>query len=232
MMKRRTTWLGGSGALFLILSLSGVVAGAEPPATEPVVVVDTSATYEDADGNGIDDDCQTVAPVVDTTTPATVAAELASVDSDANGTISTTEAAHSPRIGGKNCNHGGYVSWIAHQNDECTVAPVVEPAVAETVVLVVTTPPDAEPDAEVQACESDVTPAITAAKKDKVAAAAARDASKAERALAREAKKAERTASKAERTVARDASKAERNAAKAAKQAERQAAKAAKSKGH
>lgn len=234
MLKRRTTWLGGSASLLLILSLSGVVAGAEPPATEPVVVVDTTATYEDIDGNGIDDDCQDVAAVA---APEAVTAELLTVDVDGNGIISTTEAAHSPRIGGKNCNQGGYVSWIAHQKHVCVVetpvaaTPVVEP----TVVLVVTTPPDAEPDAEVEACEPEVTSVIAGAKKDKVAAAAARDASKAERALARQATKAARDVSKAERTVVRDTSKADRQAAKAAKQAERQtakAARAAKSKGH
>jgi hypothetical protein len=181
-----------------------------------VVTVDTTATYEDIDGNGIDDDCQAVPAVEDLTA---AAAELLTVDLDANGIISTTEAAHSPRIGGKNCNHGGYVSWIAHQKGECTeVPPVVEPTVAETVVLVVTTPPDAEPD-RVEACETDVTPAITAAKKDKLAAAAAREASKAERKLAHQAAKAERTAAraaaKAERNTARDAAKAEHKAKKA-----------------
>jgi hypothetical protein len=226
MLKRRSTWLAASGSLLLILSLSGLVAGAEPPATEPVVAVDTTATYEDIDGNGIDDDCQAI-PAVDGD-PAVVAAELAAVDVDANGIISTTEAAHSARIGGKNCNHGGYVSWIAHQKGECTeVPPVVEPTVAETVELVVTTPPDAEPD-RVEVCETDVTPAIAGAKKDKVAAAAARDASKAERKLAHQAAKAERAAAKAERTAAREASKAERNAARDAKKA----AHAAKHKSH
>ena len=225
MLKRRSSWLGGATALFLVLSLSGVALGVTPPDAEPVepVVVDTTATFEDIDGNGIDDDCQEVAAVEDTTA---AAAELLTVDTDADGVISTTEAAHSARIGGKNCNHGGYVSWIAQHKHDC----VVEEPVAEPVVeLIVTTPPDAEPDA-VETCETDDDAAITGAKKDKVAAAAARAASKAERTLARQAAKAQREAAKAERTVARQATKAERNAAKAARQAERQAAKAARTK--
>ncbi len=226
MLKRRSSWLGGTGALLLVLSLSGVALGVTPPDAEPVepVVVDTTATFEDLDGNGIDDDCQEVAAVDD---PTAAAAELLTVDTDADGVISTTEAAHSARIGGENCNHGGYVSWVAQHKHDC----VVEEPVAEPVVeLIVTTPPDAEPDAEVEACETDEDAAITGAKKDKVAAKAARDASKAERTLAREAKKIERQAAKAERTVAREASKAERNAAKAARHAERNAAKAARTK--
>lgn len=230
MLKRRSSWLGGAAALFLVLSLSGVALGVTPPDAEPVepVVVDTTATFEDLDGNGIDDDCQEVAAVED---PTTAAAELLTVDTDADGVISTTEAAHSARIGGKNCNHGGYVSWIAQHKHDCVVeAPVAEPVVEPTVELIVTTPPDAEPDAEVEACETDEDAAITGAKKDKVAAAAARAASKAERTLARQAVKAERQAAKAERTVAREATKAERNAAKAARHAERQVAKAARTK--
>ena len=51
--------------------------------------------------------------------PTPVTAEQATVDTNADGVISTTEAAHSARTGGKNCNHGGYVSWIAHQKHDC-----------------------------------------------------------------------------------------------------------------
>jgi hypothetical protein len=239
MMKRRSTWLAGSGSLLLILSLSGLVSGAEPPATAPAVTIDTTATFEDLNGDGIDDDCTAAVEVLD---QAAVDVEVATVDTNADGVISTTEAAHSPRLGGKNCNHGGYVSWIAHQS-QCTTAPVdetVDPAdetdeTDQTVVLAVTTPPDAEPD-RVESCETGVAPAITAAKKDKVAAAAARAASKAERTLARETAKAERTAArtaaKAERTAAREAAKAERTAARDAAKAARAAAHAAKAKHH
>ncbi len=224
MKKRRSTWLGGSGALFLILSLSGVAAGATPPDAEPVVVIDTTATFEDIDGNGIDDDCQDVDAVAD---EEAAAAELLTVDVDANGVISTTEAAHSPRIGGKNCNHGGYVSWIAHQDVTCADEPT-EPVTEPAVVLIVAEP---EVDACTDADESD----FEAAKAEKAAAKALRAVLKAERTLARETAKTERTsareAAKAERTSARDANKAERAAARAAKQAERHAAKAGKSKG-
>jgi hypothetical protein len=243
MTKRRSTWLGVSGALFLVLSLSGVAAGATPPDAVPDEVVDTTATFEDIDGNGIDDDCQDVDAVLDEDA---AAAELLTVDVDGNGIISTTEAAHSPRIGGKNCNHGGYVSWIAHQEVTCVVEPTepvaevptedgaVELIVAEDVVPGEDTDEDvAEPEADACADASDT----DAIKTEKTAAAALRAALKAERTLARETAKAERTAAhqaaKAERTAARDASKAERAAARAAAKAERAAAKAGKNKkGH
>ncbi len=242
MTKRRSTWLGASGALFLILSLTGVAAGATPPDAVPDVVVDTTATFEDIDGNGIDDDCQDV-EAVDNADAA--AAELLTVDADANGVISTTEAAHSPRIGGKNCNHGGYVSWIAHQDVTCVdepTEPVTEPVVDPVVELIVAEGEDQDEDEddEVAEPEADACAEVDgsdadAAKTEKTAAAAVRAALKADRTLARETAKAERTAArevaKADRTSARDAAKAERAAAKAAKQAERQAAKAGKQKG-
>jgi hypothetical protein len=210
MLKQRSKWLAGSGALLLTLSLSGMAAGVEPVVTEPVVVVDTTATYEDIDGNGIDDDCQDVEAA---DAPDAVAAELLTVDLDANGVISTSEAAQSPRTGGKNCNHGGYVSWMAHQNHNCVLdEPEVEPTDEGDVV--VTTPPDAEPDVTVEECEP-------------AADAAARAAIKAERTLAREA-------AKTARKLAHDAAKAERDAAHAAKKAAHAAWKATKAhgKGH
>ena len=122
----RSTWLAGSGALLLALALSGVAAGANTPtmATGPLpesetdpLVVDTTATFEDVDGDGIDDDCDE-AVVAD---PAAEAAAATLVDTDADGTVSVTEAAHSDRVGGANCNHGGYVSGVAH-GDDCAVA--------------------------------------------------------------------------------------------------------------
>jgi hypothetical protein len=211
MLKRRSKWLAGSGALLLTLSLSGMVAAVEPVVTDPVVTVDTTATFEDLNGDGIDDDCTVAVEVLD---QVAVDAEVATVDTNADGVISTSEAAQSPRTGGNNCNHGGYVSWIAHQNHNCVVdEPVVEPTVDE----VVTTPPDAEPDVSVDECEP-------------AADAAARAAIKAERALAREAAKTAREvardAAKAERTAAREAAKAERAAARDAHKA------AAKAKHH
>ena len=234
MTKRRSTWLGTIGALFLVLSLSGVAAGATPPDAVPDEVVDTTATFEDIDGNGIDDDCQDVDAVADE--DAAAAADLA-VDANADGTISTTEAAHSDRIGGKNCNHGGYVSWIAHQDVACEVTPT-EPTTEPAVELIVAEPEEGDDEAtepEVEAC-ADASD-LEAARHEKAVAAELRAALKAERTLARETAKAERTAAreaaKAERTSARDAAKAERAAAKAARQAERHAAKAARTKkGH
>ncbi len=230
MLKRRSRWLAGAAGLFLVLSMSGVAMGVTPP--DAVPDVDTTATYEDVDGNGVDDDCQAEVAVA---APDAVTAEQAAVDTNADGVISTTEAAHSARTGGKNCNHGGYVSWIAHQRGDCATEPTEEEPTAEEpgdgdeptegeTVLVVTTLPDADADA----CDdsADETGADSA-KKDHRAAAAARLAAKAERKLAHAAAKAERTAAKA-------ASKTERNAAKAAKATERNAAKAAraKNKGH
>ena len=206
MLKRRSKWLAGGGALLLTLSISGMVAAAEPAVTDPVVTVDTTATFEDLNGDGIDDDCTVAVEVLD---QVAVDAEVATVDTNADGVISTSEAAQSPRTGGKNCNHGGYVSWIAHQNHNCVVdEPVVEPTVDE----VVTTPPDAEPDVTVEACEP-------------AADGAARAAIKAERVLAREAAKTARDA-------AHHAAKAEREAAKAERKAAHAAWKATKTHGH
>jgi hypothetical protein len=228
MLKRRSRWLAGAAGLFLVLSMSGVAMGVTPPDAEPDAVVDTTATFEDIDGNGIDDDCQDEAAAED---PDAVAAELLTVDVNADGVISTTEAAHSARIGGKNCNHGGYVSWIAHQKHDC-VEPTVDESTApaedetgdpgETVELVVTTPPDAEPDADAAACDESSDEAdADSAEADHAAIVAARLAAKAERTLAHQLKKAEREAAHA-------AKKAERAAAKAEKAAERAAAKAAR----
>jgi hypothetical protein len=68
------------------------------------------AAFVDLNGNDIDDACETE-PVVEDAQLAEEAEKA--VDLDADGTISVSEAAQSDRIGGKNCNHGGYVSWVA-----------------------------------------------------------------------------------------------------------------------
>ena len=152
----RTTWLASGGALLLALSLSGVVAAAAlvsaitaPPAetVDAPVVADTTLTFEDADGDGLDDDCDEEVVANEPVASAATAA----VDLNADGVISTSEAAQSDRTGGTNCNHGGYVSTVAQATDEpaeeteetvdpevvveCETepAPVVEP-VAEPVV--------------------------------------------------------------------------------------------------
>ena len=119
----RTTGLAGTSAILLVLGMSGAVAAAglmaaatlpAAPITDPAP--DTSRTWEDIDGNGVDDDCQAVPAVANPT----VAAEAdAAVDANGDGTISVSEAAHSGRIGGPNCNHGGYVSSVARAQGEC-----------------------------------------------------------------------------------------------------------------
>ena len=86
MLKRRSRWLAGTAGLFLVLSMSGVAMGVTPP--DAVPDADTSATFEDIDGNGIDDDCQAEAAV---DAPDAVTAELLTVDVNADGVISTTE---------------------------------------------------------------------------------------------------------------------------------------------
>ena len=82
------------------------------------------AAFVDINGNGIDDTCETGDIVAD---PDAVAAEDAAVDLDGDGTISVSEAARSDRIGGKNCNHGGYVSWVA-QGSCAEATPTPTPA--------------------------------------------------------------------------------------------------------
>jgi hypothetical protein len=118
-------WPAGGGALFLVLVLSGVVAASSVVAvvtaprtagTHPTTASDTTLPFKDANGNGIDDQCeQNVAD-----NPTAAAAADAAVDTNHDGKISVSEAAHSNRTGGKNCNHGGYVSSVAHaQADAC-----------------------------------------------------------------------------------------------------------------
>jgi hypothetical protein len=131
----RSTWLAGGGAVLLALSLSGVVAAAAlvsaiatPQVDEaPPADADTTLTFEDLDGDGIDDDCDD--EVVADDAAALAAEEAADLDSD--GVISTSEAAQSGRIGGTNCNHGGYVSIVAH-GDECAEDPAATETETET----------------------------------------------------------------------------------------------------
>jgi hypothetical protein len=105
--------------MLLVLTMSGLAAAA-------TLVDDTTpstlATFEDLNGNGIDDDCETGV----TAAPDAVAAAMAAVDADADGVISVTEAAHSEWVGGTNCNHGGYVSTVAQASDECDEAEAPE----------------------------------------------------------------------------------------------------------
>jgi len=102
----RSTWLAGSGAVLLVLSMSGLAAAATlVDDTTPATI----ATFEDLNGNGIDDDCETAVVA----NPDAVTTAMAGVGTNADGLISTTEAAHSSWVGGLNCNHGGYVSTVA-----------------------------------------------------------------------------------------------------------------------
>lgn len=143
----RSTWLAGSGAVLLAIAVSGAVAASSirtaisAPATDliPVaeVVLDTTKTFEDVDGDGVDDDCDDAA-VADEA--AAAAAKLAA-DLDGDGTISVSEAAHTDWVGGTNCNHGGYVSAVAHADGTCVEAEET-PATAETVSVVMTAQAD------------------------------------------------------------------------------------------
>jgi len=122
----RSKWLAGGGAVLLALSMTGLAAAA-------TLVDDTTpttlATFEDLNGNGIDDDCE--AGVTANADAVTLA--MAAVDTNADGVISTTEAAHSGWVGGVNCNHGGYVSMIAKSSgDECDEADAPEAPEATT----------------------------------------------------------------------------------------------------
>jgi len=130
MVKRlRSTGLAGTGALLLVLVIAGIAAGRTVLAE--VAPTATIASFEDTNGDGIDDDCQE-GEVADEA--AALAAELV-VDLNGDGTISTSEAAQSVRIGGKNCNHGGYVSWVS-QGSCVPVVPVAAPVTGVTGPLV------------------------------------------------------------------------------------------------
>jgi hypothetical protein len=129
----RTTSLAGSGALVLVLVVSGMVAAASiltavaAPVADPTepTVIDTTATFEDLNGNGVDDDCD---EAVEADQEAADAAAEA-VDLNGDGTVSVSEAAQSDRTGGVNCNHGGYVSGVAHET--CDAADSTEGADAD-----------------------------------------------------------------------------------------------------
>ena len=122
----RSKWLAGGGAVLLTLSMTGIAAAA-------TLVDDTTpstlATFEDLNGNGIDDDCETAV----TANADAVTLAMAAVDVNADGVISTTEAAQSGWVGGVNCNHGGYVSMVAKSSgDACDTADAPEAPEATT----------------------------------------------------------------------------------------------------
>ncbi len=231
MLKRLWTGgLAGGGAIVLVFALTGMVAAATlvtaltaPDAAAPVVV-DTTATFEDVDGNGTDDDCQE--GLVEANAEAEASA-AAAVDTNADGTVSVPEAAHSDRTGGTNCNHGGYVSSVANDDaadetedaEETADATPTECEATEAVAAPVT-----ETETEVNADEAVVadepaanahgTAVLEVAKSDAIGGKncnhggavseaahdkAAQDAAKAARAAARDEAKAARDAARAER---------------------------------
>lgn len=210
----RSARLNPIWVLVVTLILAVFVAGQiSQTRTAPTGMV---AAFVDTNGNDIDDTCEDPATVVADETAAADAEKA--VDLDGDGTISVSEAAQSDRIGGVNCNHGGYVSWVARGS--CPDA-VQEPAPA----LVTGPALDA---AATTTCEEAATTADRASK-------AAKDAEKAEKKAAREAAKAARKAAhdaaKAGRDGAKATARAERDAAKAERKAAREAAKAAKQQG-
>jgi hypothetical protein len=237
MLNRPRTWLAAPGALLLVLVVTGAVLGANVLVTGPApeeatdpLVVDTTATWEDVDGNGIDDDCQELVEA----NPEAALAAFTAADTDGDGALSVAEVAHTDWVGGKNCNHGGVVSYVASlQGDD-------EDATEEEE----TEAPDAE-EAAAEACEADVVEPFdpttmtfgeyvsTVAQSDVVGGTncnhggAVSEAVHAAQELAKEA----REAAKAERAAERAAAKAERDAARAAAKAERDAAKAERTAG-
>jgi hypothetical protein len=231
--------------LLATLIIVGFAAGRVARSTEtPTGMV---AAFVDLNGNDIDDTCETD-PIVEDAAAAEEA-ETA-VDLDGDGTISVSEAAQSDRIGGENCNHGGYVSWVAQGScPDPTAAPeqpalVTGPdpdAVAETTSCAEPTEEPTTEAAEVPtdtACEEvpppERDPALDEQKNGHgrwVSTVAGSDAIGGKNCnhggAVSEAAKKDQEAAKA----ARDAAKAEREAARAERKAAREAAKAARQHG-
>jgi hypothetical protein len=192
--------------MFAGLAFGRVVLNDSATTVAPVAP-DTTATYNDINGNGIDDDCEATPAQAD---PDAVAAELLLVDTNGDGVISVPEAAHSDRTGGQNCNHGGYVSWVAQGSSDATTE--TTEAAAPTTTCVEVPPPDRDPALDEQKNAhgkwiSTVATSPAIGGKNCNHGGAVSDASKADNAA---------------RKAARDAAKAARNAARAAAKAARQ----------
>ncbi len=248
MYSLRSTRLTPIWVLVVALILTVFAAGQlAQTATGPTGMV---AAFVDSNGNDIDDTCEDPATVEPDETAAAEAE--AAVDLDGDETISVSEAAQSDRIGGKNCNHGGYVSWVAHGSCPDPVAepapalvtgPSVDAAAATTCEEETTTQEEAAAPAAdcVEVAPPERNPALdeqknghgkwvsTVAQSDAMGGkncnhgGAVSEAAKKDH----EAAKAAREAAKAER----DAAKAERKAAREAAKAAREAAKAARQQG-
>ena len=202
------------------------------------------AAFVDLNGNDIDDSCEDPATVEAEANAEAEASAEAAIDTDGDGTISVSEAAHSDRIGGKNCNHGGYVSWVAHGScpdpapevpvtepvtgpaldaapvvaDACAEAPVEEPtdeAAAPATECVEIPPPERDPALDEQK-NGHGKWVSTVAKSDAIGGKNCNHGG----AVSEAAKKD------------KEAAKAERDAAKAAREAARAAAKAARGHGN
>lgn len=232
----RPTWVTATWvALLLVL----VAFAASQARLSPVPPTGMVAAFVDLNGNDIDDSCEDPLTVLPDETKAAEAE--AAVDLDGDGTISVSEAAQSDRIGGVNCNHGGYVSWVAQGScpdpvEEPAPALVTGPALdaaAATTCEETTTPEEAAAPAadceEVAPPERD--PALDEQKNGHgkwVSTVAQSDAKGGKNCnhggAVSEAAKKDHEAAKA----ARDAAKAEREAARAERKAEREAAKAAR----
>ena len=249
----RASRLSPIWVLLGVLIIVGFAAGRMAQSTEtPSGMV---AAFVDLNGNDVDDTCETEAVVAD---PAAADAAETAVDLDGDGTISVSEAAQSDRIGGKNCNHGGYVSWVAHgscadptttpEQPALVTGPDPDAAAAETSSC---DEPAEEPTTETADAPTDATceevppperdPALDEQKNGHgkwVSIVAHSDAIGGKNCnhggAVSEAAKKDHEAAKA----AREAAKAEREAARAEKKAARDAAKAAgehgkgKSKNH
>ena len=231
-------------ALIIVAFAAGRVA---QPTDTPTGMV---AAFVDENGNDIDDACESEAVVADETAAAD--AEKA-VDLDGDGTISVSEAAQSDRVGGANCNHGGYVSWVAQGScPDPTPTPELPALVTgpepggttdgPTVAAATCDQPVEEPTVESQVeaaadptCEEvpppERDPALDEAKNGHgkwVSTVAGSEATGGKNCnhggAVSEAAKKDQEAAKA----ARDAAKAEREAARAEKKAAREAAKAAR----
>ena len=233
--------------LLATLIIVGLAAGwMARPTGSPTGMV---AAFVDLNGNDVDDTCETE-PIVEDAAAAE-AAETA-VDLDGDGTVSVSEAAQSDRIGGKNCNHGGYVSWVAHGSCADPTTTPEQPA------LVTGPDPDAVLAADLSSCDEPADASTTEADEaapdatcDEVAPPE-RDPALDEQknghgkwvsmvaqsdaiggtncnhgGAVSEAAKKDHGAAKA----ARDAAKAEREAARAERKAAREAAKAAREHG-
>lgn len=237
----RPTWVTAAWVALLLVLVAFAASQARLSPAPPTGMV---AAFVDINGNDIDDSCEDPETVQPDETKAAEAE--AAVDLDGDGTISVSEAAQSDRIGGENCNHGGYVSWVAHGSCPDPVAepapalvtgPAVDAGVAAATCEEGTSTPEeaAAPAADcVEIPPPERDPALDEQKNghgkwvSSVAQSEAKGGKNCNHGGAvSEAAKKDKEAAKA----AREAAKAEREAAKAERKAAREAAKAAKQQG-